>query len=74
MNGMRLLARPEPGDAPLTAGESGAVTAGLVAELLATPALKKTARQMGLGPHSKILVLSTEGDTDPELYRRIVGS
>lgn len=74
INGMRLLARPAPGDAPIVSGESGAVTAGLVAELLGSPALKNTARQMGLGPDSKILVLSTEGDTDPELYRRIVRS
>lgn len=74
VSGMRLLAKPEPGDAALVSGESGAVTAGLVVELLGNPALKQTARQMGLGPHSKILVLSTEGDTDPELYRRIVRS
>lgn len=73
IDGMRLLAKPAPGDALLVSGESGAVTAGLVAELLHRPALKKTARQMGLGPDSRILVLSTEGDTDPEFYRRIVG-
>jgi diaminopropionate ammonia-lyase len=72
VDGMRMLAAPAPGDPSVVSGESGAVTAGLVAELLGNPALKETARQMGLDAGSRILLLSTEGDTDPHLYRRMV--
>ena len=28
---------------------------------------------LGLGPDSIVLVFGTEGDTDPDLYRAIVG-
>jgi diaminopropionate ammonia-lyase len=28
--------------------------------------------QLGLGADSKVLVISTEGDTDPDYYRKIV--
>jgi diaminopropionate ammonia-lyase len=72
VEGMRRLATPVAGDPPVVAGESGAVTAGLLAELCGNPSLKETARQMGLDAGSKILLLSTEGDTDPRLYRRLV--
>ena len=30
-------------------------------------------RQLGLDPASRVLLFSTEGDTDPEVYRRLVG-
>ena len=33
----------------------------------------KHADEIGLGPDSKVLCLSTEGATDPESYARIVG-
>jgi diaminopropionate ammonia-lyase len=72
VEGMRLLAAPAPGDPPVVSGESGAVTAGLVAALLENPSLGETARHMGLGADSRVLLLSTEGDTDPRLYRRLL--
>ena len=37
---------------------------------LADPAL---AKQLELGPDSRVLLFGSEGDTDPELYRQIVG-
>ena len=73
IDGMRLLAEPAPGDPVVVSGESGAVTAGLVADLLGDAGLCDIARRMGLDSESRILVLSTEGDTDPGLYRRVVG-
>ncbi len=67
---MRLLANPEPGDPAIVAGESGgAGLAGLLA-VLRDPAL---AVQIGLGALARVLVINTEGATDPDLYSRIVG-
>ncbi len=61
---MRLLAGQR-----IVAGESG--VAGLAALLLAAndPAARAT---LSLGPDSRVLLFSTEGATDPELYARLV--
>ncbi|MCC6719865.1 MAG: diaminopropionate ammonia-lyase [Acetobacteraceae bacterium] len=61
---MRLLARQG-----IVAGESG--VAGLAALLLAAadPAARAA---LNLGPDSRVLLFSTEGATDPELYARLV--
>jgi diaminopropionate ammonia-lyase len=63
---MRVLAK-----AGVVAGESG--VAGLAGCLLAAadPAARET---LGLGKGSRVLVFSTEGATDPELYARLVGA
>jgi diaminopropionate ammonia-lyase len=52
------------------AGESG--VAGLAGCLLAAgdPAAREV---LSLGEGSRVLVFSTEGATDPELYARLVG-
>ena len=56
----------------ITAGESGAsALAGLLA-LLRDDALAPARARLGLGPHSRVLVINTEGATDPENYRRVV--
>ncbi|MGB3029240.1 MAG: diaminopropionate ammonia-lyase [Candidatus Microthrix parvicella] len=68
---MRRLAQPAAGDPPIVAGESGvAGLAGLV-QLTADPELR---RQTGLDDHAIVLVINTEGATDPELYTTLVGS
>ena len=71
--GMRLLAQPVVGDAPIVSGESGAVTVGLLAELMENEQLAGMREAIGLDPNSKVLCVSTEGDTDRESYDRIVG-
>jgi diaminopropionate ammonia-lyase len=67
---MKRLANPEGNDTPIVAGESA--VAGL-AGLLAASADKEARESLGLGPDSRVLVFGTEGDTDPELYKSIVG-
>lgn len=73
--GMRLLAHPRGGDPAIVSGESGAVTAGLLAAILGfdgaqgSPGLVST---LGLDHSSNVLLLSTEGDTNPETYQTIV--
>jgi len=67
---MRLLAGGVGNDPPLVAGESGvAGLAGLIAV-----ARDDAARQtLGLGPDSHVLVFCSEGATDEEMYRQVVG-
>ncbi len=67
---MRLLAAGTGIDPPIAAGESA--VAGLAGFLVA--AGDHEARPaLGLSKDSVVLVFGTEGDTDPELYRQIVG-
>jgi diaminopropionate ammonia-lyase len=68
---MRRLARPVAGDPPLVAGESA--VAGLAALALAMQD-EKAVDALGLGRGARVLVFGTEGDTDPELYRKLAGA
>ncbi len=67
---MRLLAFPPAGDPPLVAGESA--VAGLAAALLARrdPELS---RALGMTAASRPLFIGSEGATDPETWRRLLG-
>ena len=71
-NGMRVLGNPMTGDDKVISGESGAVTLGLVYELMTNPEYKDLKDNLGLDENSKVLLFSTEGDTDPDKYREIV--
>lgn len=70
--GMRVLANPVGNDARVVSGESGAVTVGLVAELMTSEGLAELRETLGIGRGSHVLCISTEGDTDRDSYRRIV--
>jgi diaminopropionate ammonia-lyase len=67
---MRLLAAGRFGDDPVVAGESA--VAGLAGLLVASADADARAR-LDLHPDSRVLVFGTEGATDPEVYRSIVG-
>ena len=71
-NGMRMLAAPIKGDSQVISGESGAVTMGLVAAVLKDPQYAQLRDKIGLNADSKVLLFSTEGDTDPERNKAIV--
>lgn len=70
--GMRLLGSPIKGDTQVISGESGAVTAGLLAEVMEKPELSWLRDKLQLNANSRVLLFSTEGDTDRENYRNIV--
>ncbi|AOH47042.1 diaminopropionate ammonia-lyase [Selenomonas sp. oral taxon 920] len=70
--GMRILGNPLDDDPRVVSGESGAVTTGLVAELMQNRSLDYLRDAIGLGKDSRILCISTEGDTDRANYRRVV--
>ncbi len=68
---MRRLARPPAGDPPIVTGESGGV--GLAG--LARVAKDETIRTfLALDDQSRVLVINTEGATDPDRYRELVGA
>lgn len=67
---MRRLANPVAGDPPVVAGESGAVGLAGAIEVMSDPDL---ATRIGLGAGARLLVINTEGATDPALYQQIVG-
>jgi len=70
--GMRMLAAPFKGDSQVVSGESGAVGMGLLATLMQDENYKDLRDAIGLNKDSIILLFSTEGDTDPESYKKIV--
>lgn len=70
--GMRVLGNPMGDDPRVISGESGASTLGFVAELMENESLDWLREQLKIDSESRILVFSTEGDTDRENYRRIV--
>lgn len=71
---MRGLAKGYNGDAPLTAGESGVAGFAALRAIMTeqSDAAAQLRDALALGPTSRILVIGTEGNTDPDLYRDIV--
>lgn len=67
---MHLLAAGIEGAEPVVAGESA--VAGLAA-LIAAGDNPTLAKKLGLDSHSRVLLIGTEGATDPEIYQQIVG-
>ena len=71
-NGMRMLAKPLSGDPKIISGESGAVGLGLLIEILTNELYNDLKVSLGLSEDSRVLIFSTEGDTDPDHYREII--
>jgi len=69
---VRVLGAPLRSDPRVISGESGASGMGFLLEMLMSGEQKKLREAAGIGTESHILVYSTEGDTDPANYRRIV--
>lgn len=70
--GMRVLGAPIKGDKSIISGESGAVTSGLLFEIMTNPDMTELREQLKLDENSEVLVFSTEGDTDPNKFKQIV--
>ena len=68
--GMRAYAHPEGKDPFIISGESGAVTYGLLLTILQDKNLRKA---FHINKESVILLINTEGDTDPEGYAKVIG-
>ena len=70
--GMRVLGNPMPGDQRIVSGESGAATVGCVSNILLRGGLAELKEKLHLDESSRILFISTEGDTDKDNYRKVV--
>lgn len=70
--GMRMLSSPLKGDPRVISGESGAVPFGLLACIMQMDELRDLRLKLKLDASSRVLLFSTEGDTDPDKYREIV--
>jgi diaminopropionate ammonia-lyase len=70
LEAMRILAKPLGNDPAIVAGETGGV--GLAALLAARdhPVIRQ---QLGLNAKARVLLLGSEGDTDPLIYQQVVG-
>jgi len=67
---MNLLARPADGDVPVVAGESGAAGMAGFIQAVGDEGLR---RRLGLDAGARILIINTEGATDPGRFRELVG-
>jgi len=70
IKGMQILSQPTEGDPSIISGESGAVPIGFLHEVATNPLYSDLRDQIQLDVSSKVLFFSTEGDTDPELYKK----
>jgi len=68
---MRLLASSPYGDEPIVAGESA--VAGLAA-LIAVCRDRNLSAALGLNKKSRVLLIGTEGASDPQIYKNIIGN
>jgi diaminopropionate ammonia-lyase len=70
---MRSLYITRGADQRIIAGESGAAgLAGLLA-LINAPELAESKQKLGIGENSIVLIINTEGNTDPVSYNNIIG-
>ncbi|OWU83524.1 diaminopropionate ammonia-lyase [Oceanicola sp. 22II-s10i] len=67
---MRRLASPAGGDPAIVAGESAVAGLAALQAVMRDPEARDL---LGLDAASRVLLFGTEGDTDPELYARLVG-
>ncbi|MCB2289940.1 diaminopropionate ammonia-lyase [Clostridium sp. CS001] len=70
--GMRVYNAPLNGDPSIISGESGAVTMGILFEIMKNKELIDLKEALNLNENSRVLLFSTEGNTDPDVYREIV--
>ncbi|SFL18913.1 diaminopropionate ammonia-lyase [Pseudovibrio ascidiaceicola] len=71
-NGTRLLAAPVGDDPKVVSGESGSLGAGILYHLMTNQHATELRKALELNATSRVLLFSTEGNTDPELYDEIV--
>lgn len=68
--GHAILAKGAGGDPRIVAGEAGV---GGLAGLMAVAGNDAVRQSLALGQESRVLVIGSEGATDPAVYEHIVG-
>ncbi|MBB6450235.1 threonine dehydratase [Geomicrobium halophilum] len=69
---MRLLGNPVSNDPIITAGESGAVPAGLLYAMMKNDQHKELRDAVNLDENAHVLIINTEGATDPDNYKKVM--
>jgi len=70
--GMRIYATPLKGDPFIISGESGAVTLGALVSIIQQKGLEELKNFLHLNDESQVLLINTEGNTDPLYFRKII--
>ena len=70
--GMRMYAVPLRSDPFVVSGESGAVTLATLKHIMLNPGLVELKKLLKLDENSKVLLINSEGNTDPLNFRRVV--
>jgi diaminopropionate ammonia-lyase len=71
ISAMRVLAHPVNGDPVIIAGASGACGLGALLAILQNERFRPVREASRVNDKSRVLVINTEGATDPELYARV---
>jgi diaminopropionate ammonia-lyase len=71
---MRHFASGAGGDPVVKAGAAGAAALGGLLAAVRDPGVSDLKEHLGLGLGSRVLVIITEGPTDPGLFAAVVGS
>ena len=72
LKAMRSLSKSTSKDDSIVSGESGAVTTGFIETICSTPEYSDFYTLIGLNESSNVFCISTEGDTNPDLYNQAV--
>ncbi len=70
--GMRTYFNPTGNDQQIISGEAGAVTLGAIQAICSNPEYSSIHSKLGLNKGAKILLVNTEGDTDPVNFKKII--
>ena len=70
---MRVLARPSGAHPPVAAGASGGAALGGLLAVCRDPGMTPVREQLALGPAARVLVIVSEGVTDPAHWREVTG-
>jgi diaminopropionate ammonia-lyase len=70
--GMRMYGVPLKGDPFVVSGESGAVSLGALTFIMEYAGAAPLKEQLELDESSEVLLINTEGNTDPDYFRNVV--
>jgi diaminopropionate ammonia-lyase len=71
---MRMLARPPAGETPVRAGVSGAAALGALLAIAHDPDMGEDRHAMGLTGSAIVVVIASEGVTDPDLWHDVMAT
>jgi diaminopropionate ammonia-lyase len=72
--GIKRYANPIDTDPKVISGESGAIGLGVIEEIMSNQKFSYIRQELRLDQNSNILMVNTEGDTDPENYQNILNN